>query len=97
PYFRVLMKLVTLQDSLHVPRANALADQLVTLVHHQSRFWKFTDFCLEHLIRMARKSPTVSAWLVAHQQYCDNMIGWLQHYQEPPAPSFHRGAPADDQ
>jgi hypothetical protein len=91
PYFRVMMTLVLLKDSLHTTRANALIESLVTVIHTQSRFWKITDFCFEHLLRMARKSRTVYTWLNAHQKYCENLIGWLHAYAEPPAPSFHRG------
>ncbi len=66
--------------------------QFIAVVHDQSKFWKVTDLCLDHLIRMAKKSRAVLDWLVANPKYLDNMIGWLHAYPEPPAavPSYLR-------
>jgi hypothetical protein len=59
--------------------------QFIGVVHEQSKYWKVTDLCLDHLIRMAKKSRAVLDWLVANPKYLDNMIGWLHTYPEPPA------------
>lgn len=55
-YFRVLMALVQMKDSLQAKRVEWILESLLSVMKGQARFWKITDFCIEHLIRMAKKS-----------------------------------------
>jgi len=83
-YFRTLMRLVTLKDSLLVKRVDLVCKRLMAVIHAQSKYWKITDFCLEHLIRMAKKSPEVYQWLNGSKPVVDNIINWLTQWQQPP-------------
>lgn len=57
PYFRVLSGLVDFEDSLQNQRIDWCLSSLLSIMEIQSRFWKITDLCTEHLIRMAKRNP----------------------------------------
>jgi ubiquitin C-terminal hydrolase len=88
PYFRVLMSLVLLQDSLTSQRIEWILSSLIDSMEEQQTYWKATDFCIDHLIRMAKKSPGCYAWLQANSAKFDWMLNWLFMYK---VPTFHAG------
>jgi len=76
---------VQMKDSVRPKRVDLVISSLVTIIHQQAKYWKITDMSLDHLIRMAKKSGDVYAWLRSQPKYLDNLIGWLNTYPEPPA------------
>jgi len=48
------------------------------------RFWKITDFCIEHLIRMAKKSDDCYKWLAAHPNSFEWINNWIKTNPRPP-------------
>jgi len=62
-YLRVLMTLVCLPDSLQERRVADVLTALLNIMKMQNVYWRFTTLCIEHLIRMAKKSEHVYAWL----------------------------------
>jgi len=59
-------------------------NSFLTTVNTQTKFWKITDYCIEHLIRMIKKSPDVAKWMVDHSSVIDPLTQWLQQHNEPP-------------
>jgi len=84
PYFRTMMRLVTIEDSLKQKRIDSLMNSFLATIQSQTKYWKITDFCIEHLIRMVKKSPDVSKWMVDHNSLIEPLTQWLQQHSEPP-------------
>jgi len=84
PYFRTMMRLVMIEDSLKQKRIDSLMNTFLTTIQSQTRYWKITDFCIEHLIRMIKKSQDVNKWMVDHNNLIDPLLQWLQQHVEPP-------------
>jgi len=84
PYFRTLMRLTTIDDSLKQKRIDSIMNSFLTTIQSQTKYWKITDFCIEHLIRMVKKSPDVSKWMTDHNSQIDPLLQWLQQHSEPP-------------
>jgi hypothetical protein len=90
-YFRIAMRLVTIEDSLKTKRLESFMTSFINTINSQFRYWKITDFCLEHLIRMVKKSPDVHKWMVEHASLIDPLSQWLTQHIEPPMHSRDRG------
>jgi len=90
------MRLLELEDSLASKRRDQLLGEFTRVIGSQSKFWKITDMCIDHLIRQAKRVPEVYTWLHAHGSVLDVLISWLQTYPEPPSPfTSHRLNSAD--
>jgi len=87
PQFRMLMRLVQTgsDDPLYTPRVGFVLDAILKSLQTNSRYWKITDYTLEHLIRMAKKSMAFYAALQANQPALDSILGWLTTYRDAPA------------
>jgi len=83
-YFRVLASLVALKDSLAPKRTDWILTSLLNVMKVQAKFWKITDFCIEHLIRMAKRTPEVQAWLQARAAQFEWVLTWLTANPRPP-------------
>lgn len=84
PYFRVFMSLVKLEDSMQDRRVEWVLSSLLSVMEEQSRFWKITDMCIEHLIRLAKKSPKCHMWLHHHGNQLNWILSWLEIHRNPP-------------
>lgn len=62
-YLRVFMTLVCVPDSLQERRVADVMTALLNIMKMQNVYWRFTILCIEHLIRMAKKSEHVYSWL----------------------------------
>jgi len=82
----MMRMILVLNDSLQHKRVDVIMTSLVQTIISQSKFWKITDLCIEHLCRMAKKSRLVYQWLQGHSSQLDTLIGWVSNHQEPPAP-----------
>jgi len=78
------MRLVTMNDPAHTARVTMVMTSLVQSVRDNSRYWKITDYTLEHIIRMAKKSPEVYTWLNTNQPVLDGILGWVKLNTQPP-------------
>jgi len=76
-YFRILASLVNMKDSLSTKRIEWIMTSLLTVMKAQAKFWKITDFCIEHLIRMAKRTPECAAWLSTRPTAYDWVLTWL--------------------
>jgi hypothetical protein len=83
-YFRVLMGLVALKDSLQAKRTEWVLNSLLSVMANQQKYWKITDFCIEHLIRMAKKSENCYNWLRDHPTTYEWIFTWLKNNPRPP-------------
>jgi len=82
--FRVLMRLVLMQDSLQTLRVEWTMSSLLQVMKMQAQYWRVTDYCTEHLIRMVKKSPACLAWLQERPQSYEWIIKWLMDNEVPP-------------
>jgi len=89
PYFRSLMRILLLSDSVQSKRVDWISQSFLQTIQQQSQFWKITDFCIEHLIRMIKKNPLVLQWAQKHPNHLDTLLTWIANHAEPPAPYRH--------
>lgn len=80
PLFRALNGLVLIEDSLQEQRVDWIMKMLLRVMEEHKMFWRYTDFCMDHLIRLAKKSALVFAWMHEHHQIWEWMVKWLQDY-----------------
>jgi len=85
-YFRVLIGLVAIDDSLQAKRVDWIMASLLQAIESNLKYWKCTDFSLEYLIRMCNASPLVLEWLrrPANITRIDQFIVWLMEHSHPP-------------
>jgi hypothetical protein len=85
PYFRVLMRLQDLADSLLQPeRIASILTTLLQCMEESSMYWKITDFLIDHVIRMAKKNAITRQWLAANGARIDWMSAWIAQNPKPP-------------
>lgn len=83
-YFRVLPALLAIKDSLSSKRIDWIMTSLLNVMKVQQKFWKITDLCIEHLIRIAKKQPDCCSWLTARAASWEWIIVWLNTNPRPP-------------
>jgi len=88
-YFRVLLSTVQIEDSLQDQRVEWVLSGLLTTMEAQSKYWKCTDLCIEHLIRFAKLSEKCRAWLVTNSSRLDWVARWLEDHPLPPVMDEH--------
>ena len=88
-YFRVLTALVLLKDDLQAVRVAAIIAMLLDLIRAQLRYWKISDFCIDHLIRIAKLSPLALQYIHSHTSDLEPLLNFLSSYPDPPTPN-HR-------
>ena len=94
-YFRVLTSLTMLQDGLQQKRVADIAHMLLEVIARQAKFWKITDLSIDHLIRIARRSPLALQYLHQHTAEVEPLLSFLTTYPEPPVPrSFTHHLPS---
>jgi hypothetical protein len=64
-------------------RAEWILTSLLTSMETQQHYWAATDFCIEHLIRMAKKSPECYSYLQGLGSKMDWVLTWLLMHQRP--------------
>lgn len=87
PYFRVLMALACIEDSVAVERVQSLCSSLLGVMKIQNAYWKITMLCTEHLIRMAKKSERVYTFLNANSTKLEWVLEYCTKFKVPP--SYH--------
>jgi len=50
----------------------------------QNIYWKETDYCIEHLIRLSKNLPCVKEWLLEHKDRLSCLSDFLKKYPEFP-------------
>jgi len=88
-YFRVLLAFTQIEDSLQDQRVEWILGGLLTTMESQSKYWKETDLCIEHLIRFAKLSDKSKAWLTANVNRLDWIAKWLDDHPLPPVMDEH--------
>ena len=83
-YFRVINALLGIRDSLAPRRLALTLSSLLNAMESQQQYWKMTDFCIEHLIRLAKRYESVYVWLNANGQKLSWMLDWLFMHANPP-------------
>lgn len=63
PYFRTLALILSLDDSLRPWRVHQGLSRVLAVMEGQSRYIKVTEASVEMLIRLARNSSAIRAWL----------------------------------
>jgi len=84
PLFRTFTSLLNIKDSLARDRIEWSLSSLLAVMRQQERFWKITDLCIEHLIRIAKKNADVYQWMHEHADRWGWLIEWLTAYPNPP-------------
>jgi len=84
PYFRMLMALVKIPDSVQNERVDLVLASYLGVMAVQQKYWKMTMTCAEHLIRMAKKVPQVYAWMNANFNKWEWVMGYISTYPKPP-------------
>jgi len=85
PVFRVFNSLITIQDSIHNDRIEWALSALLATMKQQDKYWKITDLCIEHLIRLAKKNAEVFAWLASHADRWAWLIDWIGAFPQQPS------------
>ena len=93
-YFRVLTALVQLSDSLQAQRVAHLMGMLLEVITRQAKFWKITDFCIDHLIRIAKRSPLALQYLHSHTAEVEPLLSFLTTYPDPPVTRSFQHVPS---
>jgi len=88
-YFRVLLALLDVEDSLQDQRIEWILSAFLTAMEGQSKYWKCTDLCIEHLIRFAKLSEKARAWLITNSTKLDWIAKWLEDHPVPPVMDEH--------
>jgi len=83
-YIRVLNGLLNLEDSLQDKRIEWVLSSFLAVMESQKRYWKFTDFCVDHLIRMAKNSRKANEWLQSHNDRLGWVVTWVKEHPQPP-------------
>jgi hypothetical protein len=84
-YFRIFSGLFKIEDSLKAQRTNSLLMRLIGAMEFQKNYWKATDFCIEHVIRMAKHNPLVYQWLNENWRSFTWAMDWLAINNLPPS------------
>jgi ubiquitin carboxyl-terminal hydrolase 9/24 len=84
-YFRVFSGLFKIEDSLRAGRTEVLMTRLIGAMDFQKNYWKATDFCIEHVIRMAKHNELVFKWLFDNSRSFTWAMDWLAIYSIPPS------------
>jgi len=84
PIFRVFTALLGIKDSLQNERVDWSLSVLLVTMKQQEKYWKITDLCIEHLVRLAKKNADVYAWLRNHQDRWVWLIDWLNAFPVQP-------------
>jgi hypothetical protein len=85
PFFRVVMAVTLLQDDNQAARVDLFMRMLVTVLQERRQCWKVFDFCVDHIIRMAKKNAVVKQWLFTKNELVGTMIAWFERNPEPPS------------
>jgi len=83
-YFRILNAILAIRDSLSTKRLAVTLSSLMNVMESQQQFWKITDFCIEHLIRLAKKFDPAYLWLHNNGNKLSWMLDWLLLHPNPP-------------
>ena len=85
-YFRVLTALVLLKDDLQAVRVAAIMGMLLEVIRAQLRYWKTTDTCCDHLIRLAKLSPLALQYIHSHTSDLEPLLNFFSSHPDPPTP-----------
>jgi hypothetical protein len=84
PLFRIFTGLLMIKDSIKAERIDWSLSALLAVMKQQDRYWKITDLCIEHLIRIAKKNQDVYTWLHAHPERWAWLIEWVNAFPQQP-------------
>jgi len=84
PYFRVINAILGMEDAYQAERVDVFMRMLVAVLNAQSGYWKVVDFCVDHIIRLAKKNVVARQWLADNSEHVDFMINWFRSYPTPP-------------
>jgi len=84
PLFRIFTSLLNIKDSLQKDRIEWSMSALLATMKQQDRYYKITELCIEHLIRIAKKNGEVYVWLRDHADRWSWLIEWIGQYPNQP-------------
>jgi hypothetical protein len=84
-FFRLLNGVLSLKDNIQDSRIDSVLSSLLTTMDEQKDFWKATDYCIDHLIRIAKSSDQAFTWLGENASSVEWILVWLQENSEPPS------------
>jgi hypothetical protein len=83
-FFHLFFLSPPIQDSFQAKRIELVLSSVLGLMEVQQGFWKVTQFSIEHLLRFARKSEDVYAWLNRNGTKLDWILTFLTVHEGPP-------------
>jgi len=84
PLFRTFNGLLNIKDSIRGDRIDWALSALLVTMKQQDKYWKITDLCIEHLIRVAKKNDDVYNWLKDHVDRWQWVIDWVAAFPNQP-------------
>jgi hypothetical protein len=84
PYFRTIHAFFRMQDSLAAKRQDWLLSSLLSVMKLQQQYWKITELCAEHLLRLAKTFPEAQVWIREHPNASAWLVDWLMFNTAPP-------------
>jgi len=85
PLFRTFTGLLNIKDSIRAERIDWALSALLATMKQQDKYWKITDLCIEHLIRLAKKNDDVYNWLRDHVDRWSWVIDWIAAFPNQPS------------
>jgi hypothetical protein len=85
-YFRVFSYLMKMEDSFREVRSSNLLKRLIGVMDFQKKYWKFMDYCIEHLIRLAKFNDICMNWMRENIASISWISEWISANINPPRP-----------
>ena len=83
-HIRVVNILCSINDSLQRHRVDWLLSSLLQAIQTQGKYWKLMDWCIEHIIRLAKLNQLVYQWLTQHTPYVRSLLMYLEAHPNCP-------------
>jgi hypothetical protein len=84
-YLRACWSLIQVHDSKVEGRVNLVLAKLCSVIFRSRKYWRMVDFCIEHLLRMAKKSRLVCKWLLNRPVVIEQLMLWYDANPDPPS------------
>jgi len=85
PLFRTIAALLNMKDSLQEKRVSLIMNSLLAVMKVQQQFWRVTQLCIDHIIRLAKRNPAVYSWLNKNAAKMQWLGEYAVTYARPPA------------
>jgi len=82
-YFRVLSHVLLMEDSIQNARVEATLSSILSVMNMCRKYWKATNCCIEHIMRLCLSNRLVLAWVRANGHRFQWIFEWMQTYPDP--------------